>query len=613
MSAQGEPVRRPRPRIEPARIEWRDGEPWSPLFEDVYFTKGCGVEESTYIFLEQNRLAQRFAEGGNFAILETGFGTGLNFLLTARLFETSAPDGMLHFVSVEKHPLAVDDLARALSQFSELAAERLIERYPPLVHGFHHIAFSTRVSLTLLFGDVSEMLPQIYSSADDRGKFQALFLDGFSPRTNQDMWSENVARELARLSARGTTLSSFTAAGHVRRSLEASGFRIKKQAGFGGKREMITGNFEGGGSRAPDGPPLREVIVIGAGIAGASLAWSLKRRGIACRILEKESEAAAGGSGNRRGVFQPVLAAEETPWSRWTLGGFVYLTSILKTLEFPASKEGVFQAAETEKEESRLRRAIEHLPESLARIVSQKEASALCGVGVSHPGVFFPTAGSLCPADLTAALIQASGAELSTHTNVSAVTIQPAGVELQTSKGNFSADAVAFCAGPGSAAFLAAPLQTTRGQVHHIPRKDFPDLRCVICSEGYLVPGEDVLIAGSTYSRTDESTEVHREGQEKIFASLRETIPELPEFSGLLPGRVGFRVSSKDRFCIFGRADERIFASTAHGSRGIVSAPLAAEVTASLIAGTPVPIAADLLAYFQDRYAVTLNPQSDGT
>ncbi len=103
-----------------AQLDWDDqGRPHSRVFDDVYFSDQSGLEETRYVFLEQNRLQERFAAlpaGGRLVIGETGFGTGLNFLCAWQLFEQHAVAGArLHFVSVEKYPLSHADLQRALA------------------------------------------------------------------------------------------------------------------------------------------------------------------------------------------------------------------------------------------------------------------------------------------------------------------------------------------------------------------------------------------------------------------------------------------------------------------------------------------------------------------
>ena len=75
------------------------------------------------------------------------------------------------------------------------------------------------------------------------------FLDGFTPARNPLMWRRELYTLMAERSSAATTLASFTAAGDVRRGLEAAGFEVSRHPGFGGKRHRITGVFNGGTSR----------------------------------------------------------------------------------------------------------------------------------------------------------------------------------------------------------------------------------------------------------------------------------------------------------------------------------------------------------------------------
>ena len=170
-----------------ALLDWdNEGQPLSRAFGDVYFSRTSGIAETQHVFLSGNDLSQRFAElpeHGLLCIGETGFGTGLNFLCAWRLFEQQArPTARLHFVSVEKYPLSRADLHRALALWPELAeyGDPLLAQYCCVHPGFQRLVFAGgRVVLTLLVGDVLEILPELDARID------AWFLDGFSPAKNQ--------------------------------------------------------------------------------------------------------------------------------------------------------------------------------------------------------------------------------------------------------------------------------------------------------------------------------------------------------------------------------------------------------------------------------------------
>ena len=95
--------------------------------------------------------------------------------------------------------------------------------------------------LVLLLGDATQQLESL--SGKFQAKIDAWYLDGFAPAKNNSMWTPALFNQIARLSHPGTTLSTFTAAGDVRRGLTKAGFNIKKARGFGRKREMLYGIY----------------------------------------------------------------------------------------------------------------------------------------------------------------------------------------------------------------------------------------------------------------------------------------------------------------------------------------------------------------------------------
>ncbi|MED5432618.1 MAG: amino acid oxidase, partial [Pseudomonadota bacterium] len=151
--------------IQPASVDWQDNTPVATAYDDPYFSRQDGMAESRYVFLEGNRLPDRFAAlspGDLFVVGETGFGTGLNCLLAAQLFLQTAPSqAHLHLVSVEKHPLTLDDMRTALAHWPELAllSRALLAEYPPATPGQHRLKLHPNISLTLLYGEAERCWP----------------------------------------------------------------------------------------------------------------------------------------------------------------------------------------------------------------------------------------------------------------------------------------------------------------------------------------------------------------------------------------------------------------------------------------------------------------------
>ncbi len=222
---------------------WTDNNtPKSSVFDDIYYNPDNGLEESFHVFIDGNNLTDRWQNfsAQRFTVAELGFGTGLNFMTTWQAFEATQTDTKLHFISVEKYPLAKEDMARALSPWKSLWQERLeclLDNYTP--DGILNTALSDKVHLTVYFEDIETALPRINQTVD------AWYLDGFAPAKNAAMWSETVFSQMARCSATETSFSTFTAAGFVKRGLQSAGFDVQKRNGYGRKRESLYGIFKG--------------------------------------------------------------------------------------------------------------------------------------------------------------------------------------------------------------------------------------------------------------------------------------------------------------------------------------------------------------------------------
>ncbi|MEO1555424.1 MAG: tRNA (5-methylaminomethyl-2-thiouridine)(34)-methyltransferase MnmD [Pseudomonadota bacterium] len=213
---------------QPAELEWRDGSvPVSVRFDDPYFSLDNGLAETRHVFLSGNDLPWRFRDG--FAIAELGFGTGLNFLTSWAAWRAAGVSGRFHFTSFEAYPMAPADMALAHAAFPELAplAQALVDTL-----GADGRSTFEDATLEVIAGDARETLPNWLGQAD------AWFLDGFSPAKNPEMWGPDLMAEVARHTRPHGTAATYTAAGFVRRGLEAAGFDVTRASGFGRKRHM---------------------------------------------------------------------------------------------------------------------------------------------------------------------------------------------------------------------------------------------------------------------------------------------------------------------------------------------------------------------------------------
>lgn len=229
-----------------------DGSPHSSRFNDRYRSRSGGVAQAASVFLAGCGLPQRWRGKAGFTVLEAGFGLGMNFLTTWAAWEADAQrcDG-LHFVSIEAYPVAAADIVRSAQAPHPVheAQAPLLARVPALTQqlarawldlspGIHRLRFADgRVQLTLAVGEVRSMLASLACEAD------AVYLDGFSPDVNPDMWSRDTLLAVARHCRPGTTLATYTVAHSVREALERLGFRVERRQGLPPKRHRLEAVF----------------------------------------------------------------------------------------------------------------------------------------------------------------------------------------------------------------------------------------------------------------------------------------------------------------------------------------------------------------------------------
>ena len=213
-------------------LEWRDGGvPVSTRFDDPYFSAYDGLAETRHVFLVGNDLPARLADG--FHIAELGFGTGLNLLATQMLWAQMGAAGTLRYTSFEAYPMPAADIARALQHFPDMAA--IADPFLTAWGGGQRQFALPGMVVEVVVGDARDTLPRWQGQAD------AWFLDGFSPAKNPELWSEDLLAEVARHTVAGGSFATYTAAGHVRRALQAAGFAVERRAGHGRKRHMSAG------------------------------------------------------------------------------------------------------------------------------------------------------------------------------------------------------------------------------------------------------------------------------------------------------------------------------------------------------------------------------------
>ena len=333
---------------------------YSRWYDDIYFDKTDGVKEKEHVYLNANDLANRIKLSDKLCIAELGFGTGLNFILTWRLWKKNRkPNSSLTYISFEKAPLSKKEMTRVYKKFKELNdfSDQLIQKLTDNYKTNRTIYFkSENINLILIYDDFS-LLTNFDFKAD------IWFLDGFAPSKNPEVWDNSYYKNIYNRTNLKGSLSTFTSSGLVRRGLALAGFSVTKVSGFGQKREMLKAikiepdiklkvnlNYEN---------TIGPVAIIGAGISGASLAYAFRKRNIECYIVEKSSNVASGASGNKLALQMPKMTADNSPYGLMSLEAFTFSRNLAKELKAAPRSDGLILLPSRDREIIKFKKLLE--------------------------------------------------------------------------------------------------------------------------------------------------------------------------------------------------------------------------------------------------------------
>lgn len=611
-----------------------NGVPYSNNYQDTYYSRRNGLEESRYVFIEGNQLSQNWNNKSVFTIAETGFGTGLNFLATWQYWKNSSnrPEH-LHFISIEKHPLASEQLRKTLKYWNELdeLADQLIAQYPALLPGFHRLHFENyKVTLTLCLMSAEEALEQLDSPID------AWYLDGFAPAKNPNLWNQKTIQGIANLSHEQTTLATFTAASAVRKQLLSAGFDVYKRKGFGKKREMLTAKAPHKYSSSlpawfqlpKQNIEKKQAIVIGGGIAGCQVAWHLAQRGWEITLVERHNKLAQEASGNKAGVITPKMTAKESLGEAFYIQSFLYALQQLKksSQDFPEtiqwSMSGALQLNHNERETQRWEALQKRqLPHDFLQCVGKEEATDIANISMPTGASYFPQAAWLNPASLCESLCQ--------HENISII-YETEALSLEQLDKHWivkdkhndticSSSIVIIANGKDADTFPQThflPFTPVAGQTNEA--KAQTTLKTIIGHEGYLTPTiNEQHIFGATFERGEKNVQINKKNTDKNTQQLKYFLPKLVDtFNNISPSHAAVRMTTPDRFPYVGPIpDEKhylknysdlhqgkhwkqyppadyyngLYIMAGFASRGLTTTALCAEMLACTITQEPLP------------------------
>lgn len=600
--------------IQTAELEWQyvDGidVPVSKQFGDVYFSKDNGLLETRHVFLNGNDLPERLAQlkpFEYFCVGETGFGTGLNILALWQLWKQVRPDNQshLHAISVEKYPLSRPDLIRALRAWPELAefSEQLIAQYPLAIPGCHRLTFAKeRFSLDLWLGDAEDIFPIIKKTQT----VNAWFLDGFAPSCNPELWQQNVLDHIVRLSDYGTTFASFSVAGILKRGLKQHEISIARPRGFGHKREMLKAiwlNPEAFTETPASLFKQKNIAVIGAGIAGLSVAWAFAQRGHQVSIFDGNG-AISGGSGNPLALLNPKLSVIQQSHEHLMTTCWQY--ALQHYAQFKA-----FRALSVEqfdlKHTGELQQLIEQYPDGVLQSPNLTDHKPISSQALN---LVLRHAGAVSPLQLSQEILAHPNIHL-IQTNITQLEETQDQIHIYAENGEQIAQvdhAIVCCARHSQDLFPEYPvLKPIRGQVSWVENPQPLSPQQAYSYGGYCMQLDDQkLILGASFHPNRDDTEITQDDHQHNLNLLKQIAPkfaaQLPEIAHW-QGRASIRAQSADYLPLLGKfqTNKEIYTFAGLGSKGYLFAPLCSEVLVAQILGEACPMPDSLVEKLQPQ------------
>jgi tRNA 5-methylaminomethyl-2-thiouridine biosynthesis bifunctional protein len=590
--------------IKPAELVWRDGQPYSAAYRDIYHDRD-GIGEIERVFLAPADFQGLLDGNRPLVIAELGFGTGLNFTVIAR--HCLAARVPLHFISFEAapiHPTDFTGLGRSRQAAEPVYAE-LTSIYPPLLAGWHRRGLAGgQIQLSLYWGEAEEGLSALDGQ---REPVDLWLLDGFAPDRNPDMWADDLLAAVGRTATAGTRVTTFTAAGRVRRGLAAAGFEMRRVDQRPHKRESLAGVYTDTGLLRPHRPD--RATVMGAGLAGAAVARELAGAGIDVCVLEAAAAPATGASGIPATVMHPRLHHDDSDAAN--LKAIAYAHAIAATRNLAGDGEtGLVRTGA-------LQIPSPNFP--IERLEAVAERYRLSGLGVEL--VDRQTALERVGAEKLAlpdrALWFADACTVDTPRFTRYLLDHPAiEVRYASSGSDWPAGPVVLACGMSARDFSGAAyleLGAVGGQLDLVERASglLTRLTAPITGHGYLAPLDDQRIGvGATYEYQPWPSE------RSTAANLR----HVERLTGALDARVlgqhkAIRCVASDRNPVIGplvapdgREDVEHLVSVGHGSMGTVTSQLAASLIGATLTGQFPPLTAPLqrlvsTARFRERQA----------
>ncbi len=196
-------------------------------WNEQYHSKHGAVQEAYHVFVDHGLSA---IKKNQISVLEIGFGTGLNALIT--LLEASSKGLQIDYTGVEKYPVIAAELDQ-LNYISELKAEEFKELFQEM----HSSSWEEETEITPYFRLCKQQ--KDFKEIEDVQVYDLIYFDAFGARVQPELWTEEIFQSMFNSLKNNGILVTYAAKGSVRRAMLAVGFQVERLPGPPGKREML--------------------------------------------------------------------------------------------------------------------------------------------------------------------------------------------------------------------------------------------------------------------------------------------------------------------------------------------------------------------------------------
>lgn len=606
-----------------------------------YLTKAvsaaCLSSANAQLQTQSQMLTPLCEDARSVCVLDTDFGAGLLCLHTLAAWQKQAPhSAKLHYMALANMELTEQTFSQqqqawlcqqSFADETEQALYAAISTalqagYPWQMPGWHQVhLLAGRVSLSLYFGE------PLVALSDLSAQVSVWALQGELAHTAA------MALQMARLSSTGAQFFGQTLAPELIQALHQAGFSVQavpEDNCVCGQQQAVR-PFS---SKQPWFEPalkmaqVKTALVVGAGLAGASVALALAKAGVKVQVLEQHATPAMEASSNLAGAIHPLITAD------WNLRSAFYLRGFEHTLQWLSSwladgtvvgeLNGLLQLSVTDVITERVNKAFDTIamPPEFARKVTAAQASELLGQTTPYAGVYFPKGGWVQPASVIAACLKHENITL--HLNQTVQTFERIETAengaknhqawwVQTQNSRFEADILVLATGALSATLneqLQLPIRPVKGQTSYWPdARTTQLLNTTVTHLGYSANCAGGLLSGATFEAPDMSISASEKAHLENWTMLQAALPALPNLmtmaEGLPKANVAFRPTVPDHLPLVGalpdfdwmaqaylsqshshvayryapqRYQAGLFVSNGHGARGLMSAFLAADL-----------------------------------